>query len=166
MLARFGGLRCPSDVLALRWEWVDLPGHRMQVFAPKTNSFRAVPIFPELLPYLADAFDRAEFVVNRGSDIGDRALYSGFKKRLKRAGVTRVTPWPKLFQNLRSTRETELVEKFPVHVVAGWLGNTPSVATQHYLQVTDDHFRRAIGEPQKPAVEDPAESEPKKRRNS
>ena len=49
-------------------------------------------------------------------------------------------PW----QNLRSTRETELVETFPVHVAAAWLGNTEAVAQKHYLQVKGEHFKRAI----------------------
>ena len=30
--------------------------------------------------------------------------------------------WPKLFQNLRSRRETELAEQFPMHVVCSWIG--------------------------------------------
>ena len=60
---------------------------------------------------------------------------------IKQAGLE---PWPKVFQNLRSSRETELVEQFPVHVVTSWLGNTPSVAQKHYLQTHDEHFRKAI----------------------
>ena len=60
-----------------------------------------------------------------------------------RAGVT---PWPKPFQNLRSSRETELVNVFPLHVVTEWLGNAPSIAMKHYLTTTDDHFQRAIAD--------------------
>jgi hypothetical protein len=60
---------------------------------------------------------------------------------IKRAGMK---PWPKPFQNLRSTRETELMEKFPAHVVCGWIGNSEAIALKHYLQVTDDHFERAV----------------------
>ena len=52
-------------------------------------------------------------------------------------------PWPKPFQNLRSTRETELAEIYPLHVVCAWLGNSQPVAAKHYLQVTDDHFQQA-----------------------
>lgn len=52
-------------------------------------------------------------------------------------------PWPWLFQNLWSTRETELLEKFPIQAVTSWLGNTPKVAADHYLQVTEEHFNRA-----------------------
>lgn len=59
-------------------------------------------------------------------------------------------PWPKLFQNLRSSRETELTQKFPLHVVCAWMGNSQAVAAKHYLQVTDDHFKAAAGERQDP----------------
>lgn len=58
-----------------------------------------------------------------------------------------MTPWPKLFQNLRSTRETELAETFPLHVVCSWIGNTQSVVAKHYLQVTDEHFKKALQNP-------------------
>jgi len=51
----------------------------------------------------------------------------------------------RLFQNLHANHETELVNEFPIHVVTEWLGNTPAVATKHYLQVTDNHFAQAVG---------------------
>jgi hypothetical protein len=51
---------------------------------------------------------------------------------------------PKLFQNLRSTRETKLAEDFPMHVVCQWIGNSQPIAAKHYLQVTDDHFSKAV----------------------
>src|SRR4029077_15799694 len=52
-------------------------------------------------------------------------------------------PWGRLFHNLRGSRQTELTERFPAHVVSNWLGNTPRVAVQHYLQVRDSDFERA-----------------------
>jgi len=52
-------------------------------------------------------------------------------------------PWPKLWQNLRSTRETELADQFPAHVASAWIGNSVAVAVKHYLQVTEDHFKQA-----------------------
>ena len=57
---------------------------------------------------------------------------------IHRAGVE---PWPKLFQNLRVSREAELAGEYPIHVVCAWLGNTTTVANKHYLQVTEEHFR-------------------------
>src|SRR5438046_9388898 len=73
---------------------------------------------------------------------------------IKRAGVK---PWPKLFHNLRSTRQTELTEKFPSHVVCAWLGNSRAVAQDHYLQVTDAHFVQAVKEPSEKAAQNPAQ---------
>ena len=32
----------------------------------------------------------------------------------------------------------------PLHVVCRWIGNTPTVADQSYLQLTDEHFDRAV----------------------
>jgi hypothetical protein len=70
-------------------------------------------------------------------------------KIVKRAGLT---PWPKLFQNLRSSRETELVQQgFPEHVVAQWIGHTQKVAREHYLRVTESDFERATGSARKSA---------------
>ena len=71
-------------------------------------------------------------------------------KIIRRAGLK---PWPKLFQNLRSTRETELVEVFPEHVVCAWLGNTRIVAAKHYLQTTEEHFQKAAQNPTQPVHE-------------
>jgi len=36
---------------------------------------------------------------------------------------------------------------FPAHVVCEWTGNSQRVAARHYLQVTDEHFRRAASPP-------------------
>ena len=68
-------------------------------------------------------------------------LRTPFEKIVRRAGLE---PWPRLFNNLRASRETELVEKYPVQAVTSWLGNTPSVALRHYLMTTDEHFAAAV----------------------
>ena len=60
---------------------------------------------------------------------------------------------------MRFSRETELVETYPVHVVTNWLGNTPAVAARHYLQTTDQHFQRAIGKPDEKAQRKAQQSE-------
>ena len=49
-----------------------------------------------------------------------------------------------MYQNLRSSRETELAETFPIHVVAEWLGNSPKTALAHYTQVAEEHYRKAL----------------------
>jgi hypothetical protein len=69
-------------------------------------------------------------------------LRTQFERIIAKAGLK---SWPKLFQNLRSTRETELAERWPEHVVCAWIGNSKAVAREHYLQVTEEHFERAAG---------------------
>lgn len=157
-LSRYGGLRCPSEVLSLRWQDVDWDNGRVVVTSPKTEhhagkATRTIPLFPELRPILAEAFDLAadgaQYVVDerfRKAAIGPAGwmnanLRTTFGKIVRRAGLQ---PWPRLFHNLRASRETELVENFPVQVVTNWLGNTPKVAMQHYLMTTDEHFARAL----------------------
>jgi hypothetical protein len=60
---------------------------------------------------------------------------------LERAGIK---PWPKLFQNLRSSRESELMKVHGVEVACAWIGNTPAVATKYYLQITDEDYELAL----------------------
>ena len=157
-LSRFGGLRCPSEHLALRLSDVNWERNRITVHSPKTEHHtngetRIIPIFPELRPYVEEVFDAAEsgteFLITRYRD-SNANLRTGLERIIYRAGLI---PWPKLFQNLRSTRETELTERFPVHVVCAWLGNSVPVAAKHYLQVTDDHFEQAIQQ----AAQNPAQ---------
>jgi hypothetical protein len=61
---------------------------------------------------------------------------------LRRAGVW---GWPRLFHSMRASRQTELQREFPLHVVCAWLGNSPRIAQQSYLLVTEDDFARAAG---------------------
>ena len=53
--------------------------------------------------------------------------------------------WPRLFQNLRASCETDWVDKYPAHAVAKWLGHSPKVATEHYLMSREHHFKDVVG---------------------
>ena len=169
-LARYGGLRCPSEVLSLRLQDIDWEASKVRVTSPKTEhhpgkASRMLPLFPELRPYLLEAAELAPvgavYVVPerfRKSAMGVSGwrncnLRTTFEKIIKRAGLE---VWPRIFHNLRASRETELAERFPLHVVTAWLGNTPDIAMKHYLQVTDDHFSRAVEEAEK-AAQNPAQ---------
>jgi hypothetical protein len=46
---------------------------------------------------------------------------------------------------LDASQQTELQREFPLHVVCSWLGNSPRIAQQSYLLVTEDDFERAAG---------------------
>ena len=137
----------------LTWDCVDWENSRLHIRSPKTEhhagkATRTIPLFPELRPYLDEAFEQAEeggsaFVITRYRDT-NMNLRTQLNRILDRAGLE---AWPKLFQNLRSTRETELAEEYPIQVVCSWIGNSASVATKHYLQVTDEHFEKATQNP-------------------
>ena len=157
-LSRYGGLRCPSEHLALKWSDVDWEHNRITVTSPKTEHHeggesRPIPLFPELRPYLLEAFEQAEpgtsHVITAYREANSN-LRTQLQRIIRRAGVK---PWPKLWHNLRSTRQTELAETWPIHVVCGWLGNSPAVAKSHYLQVTDSHFEKAAENPAEQVAE-------------
>src|SRR5262249_26977045 len=63
-LARFGGLRTPSEPFSLTWADVDWERGRITVPSPKTRSsgkaHRTIPLFPQLRPHLEAAFEAAE----------------------------------------------------------------------------------------------------------
>jgi integrase len=150
VLSRFGGLRCPSEHLALRWSDIDWDKGRMTVRAQKTEAhehggIRQVPLFPEIRSALLELFEQApegaEFVITRSRDFKVN-IRTQFRRIIQRAGLT---VWPRLFHSLRGSRATELCEEYPQHVVCRWLGHSVTIAQQHYLSVTDDHFARAAG---------------------
>ena len=148
-LCRYQGLRNPSETFALRWEDVvwGPDGEEYLIIRSRKTKERIVPIFPEVKPLLQAASARAQggngFVIQRHG--GTLKNISGeFKRILNQAGIT---PWPRLFHNLRSTRQTELVQVYEAHVVAAWLGNSEKIADDHYLQVIPDHIRKATQNP-------------------
>ena len=160
-LARYGGLRTPSELLALRWCDVDWSRRRMLVRSPKTEHHagkdsRLVPLFPERKPHFEAARDAAavgaEYVITRYRDASQN-LRTQLERIIHRAGLQ---PWPKLFQNLRASRATELAAEYPSHVAAEWLGHSRLVAANHYWRVTDADFERATRGPDE-AAQNPAQ---------
>tara|TARA_R110002072_G_scaffold179059_1_gene335057 strand:- start:116968 stop:118371 length:1404 start_codon:yes stop_codon:yes gene_type:complete len=165
-LSRFGGLRVPSEALSLRWSDIDWNRNLIHVPCPKLehldgHAVRDVPLFGELLPYLLEcseaADDGAEFVITRnrppilksGAGWANANLRTRFEKIIRKAGQE---PWPRLWHNLRASRQTELADHFPSHVVCAWIGNSESVAREHYLKVTPEHMQRAVNGVSLPGV--------------
>lgn len=147
-LARYGGLRTPSETFALTWADVDWERNRIRIPSPKTachagRESRMLPLFPELRPHLEAVFDEAKpgtIHVIAKHRIASANLRTTLERICNRAGVEL---WQRAFQNMRATRETELTQEHPLHVVVAWLGNSAPIAARHYLQVTDADFDRA-----------------------
>ena len=155
-LARFAGLRIPSEAFSLRWHDVDWARGRLTVPSPKTQGhgkpYRVIPLFALLQPYLETVWDEApegaEYIIPeeyrrraQGPDGWRNAnLRTTLAKIIRRAGLE---PWPRLWHNLRASCESDLAQSFPLAVVAKWLGNTPSIALRHYVDPTDAAFEQA-----------------------
>ncbi len=139
-LCRFAGLRCPSEVLALRWADVDFEKGSLTIREGKTKK-RLMPILPELRPYLEDAFDPENIRVISRYRESNFNLRKVFLEILEKAELE---PWPRLFHNLRGSLETDLANRFPLHVVTRWLGNSVRVANEAYLKITPEHFAQAV----------------------
>src|SRR5262249_10861052 len=152
-LARFGGLRVPSELLPLTWGDVDWERSRLRIRSPKTaqhegHAERLIPLFPQLRDCLGKLFSAIEMERRRpparsepiiAKNRGDN-LRTQFERIIRAAGET---PWERLFHNLRASRATELAERFPGHVVAAWLGHSVTISAKHYLQVREEDFARA-----------------------
>ena len=67
-------------------------------------------------------------------------LGTAFSRMIKAAGLE---AWPKLFTNLRSSRETELLQEFAAIDVCSWFGHSPTVAARFYAQSRPDEALRA-----------------------
>ena len=140
--ARYAGMRS-HETRIQRWADIDLPNNTMMVRSNKTPAIRRCPIFPELRPHLLRAREYApegaELVVTRYE--ADANILTTLEKIVIGTGLV---PWPKLMQNLRATRETELLAHYPAKDVTSWLGNSPDVANKHYAMTMQASFDRAV----------------------
>jgi integrase len=149
-LARFCGLRVPSEVVELTWQDVNWETDQVAVRSSKTEregkGYRLVPLFPEARRALSELFDAAEdrasyiFPVFRHRAQGPCGLRNAnLRTQLERyillAGLK---PWPKLFSNLRRSAAIDLAMRFPSFAVAEWLGHTEAVSQAFYLRITPE----------------------------
>jgi integrase len=150
VLSRYGGLRCPSEHLQLRWQDIDWERGLMTVTSPKTKKQgkpkRLVPIFDEVRPFLEECFDQAKsgavYVLSKYRSPSGAYIRKRLEVLVERAGITK---WPRITHNLRASRQTELERDNPTHVVCAIMGNTPGVAHRHYLQTSEDDLLKAAG---------------------
>ncbi|MBB2157243.1 site-specific integrase [Gluconacetobacter diazotrophicus] len=140
MMALYTGART-SAILELTWDQVDLALGIIRFGAGVGNKGRStVPIVPELLSALKDAaFIRTtDWVVEyRGDRI--RKIKTAFNKRVRAAGLTRVTP-----HTLRHTCATWMVMGgVPFEMVAKYLGNSVEMVERVYGHHSPDWLRKA-----------------------
>ena len=57
-----------------------------------------------------------------------------------------VEPIPRPFDNMRASRSTEVYAEFGAFYESKWIGHSARVAQDHYLQMREEDFARAVGE--------------------
>ena len=152
-LVRIGGLRCPSEVLRLKWtdiNW-EYPA-RFYVTSTKTQRYaghegRMVPMFSALHVELRKLFESesskgTEYVINRYRDPERTNLGTQFARIVKLAGIE---PIPRPFDNMRASRATEIYAEYGAFYESKWIGHSTKVARDHYLEVREEDFERAVG---------------------
>ncbi|MDO4585064.1 MAG: site-specific integrase [Planctomycetia bacterium] len=145
--ARWGGLRITSELVYLKWSEVLWNQGKMKINIPKKTSreeeergeleTRWISLFPEIRHALEEYRQTTPPTSDRifpnftNDDPCGAILRTRITKIIRKAGFQ---PWPKLFVNLRATRDTELQRRYPLHVVCSWLGHSPTVSLKHYAQ--------------------------------
>ena len=143
-LARYGGCRT-HETLIHRWEDVDWVKGTILIRSTKNPPVRVVPLFPELRCHLM----RAKEMASKGATLIQNRYRPGLNpgtnltKKIIEAGIT---PLPKLIQNLRASRETELLAKYPAKDATAWIGNSIAVANKHYAMTLKPSFEQAVAE--------------------
>jgi integrase len=137
-LARYAGLRVPSEAFSLTWGDVNLDKRSLAIGAHKTAA-RVCPIIPELFPILTEAKGKA--TGEKVLELSKSNIARRFPTIIAKAGLKQ---WDDLFQTLRRSFETHLISLgHPHHVVAEWLGHSVEVSKDHYLMVTSGDFEKA-----------------------
>ncbi len=150
-LARYAGLRIPSESNSLTWADVDFERARLTVHSPKTERWeghdqRVVPITPKLMVLLRDRFEtmpegESPLVTITGKGAVIRRVRGIWKK-------ANVEPWERLWQTLRSSCEKEWANTFPQYAVSKWIGHSITISGRHYANaVPDELFERAADSP-------------------
>ena len=143
-LARYAGLRIPSESQLLTWSDVDFERARLKVRSPKTEHHagheqRIIPITPKLMTLLQDRFAEMEegeryLVTIRGKG----SVIRKFQTIWQRAGVE---PWKRLWQTLRQSCEKQwAMEGIPQFAVSLWIGHSMTVSGRHYVNSVPDEL--------------------------
>ncbi|MFY7752597.1 MAG: tyrosine-type recombinase/integrase, partial [Exiguobacterium acetylicum] len=143
-LARYAGLRVPSEAFAITWAMVDWDKKALYIPSKKTRRYaesRPMPIIPELMAILEKGFEEAPEGADKILTLSVSNIRRKLPKLIQEAGLK---PWEDMFQTLRRSCETHLVAMgHPTHAVSTWLGHSNQVSKDHYLMVTSDVFGKA-----------------------
>ena len=141
---RFVGCRMPSEIRKLTWADVNWERNTIRLQSPKTESRgkaeRLVPIFPEIAALLEQQFNetsgrQAELVFPKLGKHSNSAVTAA--KIVEKAGFV---VWPKFWNSLRASCETDLMDRYGLRKACAWIGNSPAIAMKHYALLRKADF--------------------------
>ena len=147
VLARYCGLRTPSETATLTWNRIVFDKLRIVVIDRKRSRVeddrpefqvreRVVLRAPRAEPDLLAAGERRDRddspVVTVNQD--PKHLHRAIQAATLRAGLP---TWPKTLQTLRQSAENDWRSRYPVHVVEEWMGHADSVGRRNYASVDE-----------------------------
>ena len=147
MLARFAGLRVPSELVGLRDTDIHWDKYKFWARSPKTEHHeggegRFVPVFFKIQPTLLNLVERSTDgkLFPNLADVSNVVLRRRLYRLLDRLNIK---PWPRLFQNLRASWTTDTINQHGAAKESKWGGHSTDIAMKHYHSVTDDDFATA-----------------------
>jgi len=157
-LLRWTGAR-RSEPLLLKWKMINWENGRITMPAPKTERYgipeRTMPIFDELYPILEQHWHNQNrpsleaYVVQdcmqlpktgrTSASVQEKNPTSQWTRWMKAAGVN---AWEKLAQNLRVTRENELLQsaEYRADAVHAFIGHSKDTYEANYKKLNDNDF--------------------------
>jgi len=148
VLARLGAFRIPSEARGLKWEHIAWEAKRISIVgSSKTEhhdqrQIRIVPLFPDIERELLKLYTEPTESQDVFPELrADSNLRTTLLKIIQRAGLK---PWPKIWQNLRSSAATDFARSVPSHIAASICGHTEEIAKEHYWTVGDRDLDNVI----------------------
>lgn len=141
---RFVGCRMPSEIENLTWDDINWAANTILVRSPKTEHHegkaeRLVPIFPQVAKLL---LSQAEVVPT-----GTVYVFPQLRKHTNTATTVKKMVaaagfecWPKFWNSLRASCETDLMDEYGLRKACAWIGNSPAVAMKHYALMRKSDF--------------------------
>jgi hypothetical protein len=145
-LARFGGLRIPSEIRQLRY--CDFTDNVIRIHEDTKTGAREVPLFGEI----REIFERLVSGQSLPGYIPNHLVFKelgNFRVRILSAiCASGVEGWEKLFVNLRSSCITDMVERrYSEKMLDSMFGNSTVVRQRHYVQFRKDReYAKALQE--------------------
>ncbi|MGY8770912.1 MAG: tyrosine-type recombinase/integrase [Pirellulales bacterium] len=171
-LARFGGLRMPSEANNLKWPDVDFDESTISIEPVKVNvQGRTMPLWPEIYQLAWEEFtawqdsDRTDdYVIHRhrtinrdGNSVVSTKIVQHVKSVYSKVGLE---SFHKPMQNLRTSCENDLKRILTESQLIEFMGHTTKIAQDHYRKATAEEYKMLAGYWRKTIVSDSLERTP------